>query len=547
MIAIALAAGVVVALLIAAMLFAFCFIQSRWRRAALATRAFPDERAIPLGYVSETADLLPEHTANRLTDSREIKRPHTEVDATKVADAALLDSPGTSDSEDDQENYAICQMSELLTMSPEPKKLTVGELDVDDVESKTAKITLKNVDGENRFIGYCIVGFGGPAFVVGVRTPSGDRFKKVGVLSPGDIAEETLVVHARCQTKKKPSFLLMAVTCESPKLKNKKKKPSSGKNHKATAVARFSALVKPHIKLDPDEIELVSKIGEGAFGMVYFAKWRKKTEVAVKQLKTISGSAAEWEDLKKEAKLQADLRNPYIATLFGIIVDEPAMVTEYFPRGSLQRLLDHALADRVRKPVDIVSFPLRLRFALDVARGMAFIITLDLLHRDLKPGNVLVAELDPRCQSPCCKITDFGTARMIADQAATNKATKGVGTPVFMAPEILKPPESNPVYSEQSELYSYAILLYMLFSAEEPFPESKFACSWKIANFVTEGHRPELGPLDQIVPARWLEDVSSLVRRSWAQEPENRGTFDAAADALDGMLKQVLQDEDGSK
>ena len=447
---------------------------------------------------------LPPHTANALADPEEMARPHTEADALKLATAALADI--------DRRAMASAAdtgaLSGVLRVDPSVVRFETN-LSVDAAEATTAAIKVTNVAFPPAPVRYCLVGFGGRAFVVGLRGrgagAGGDRVKRVGRLDSGETAEETVVVHARCATvKTKPALLAMAV----------------GGGWRASGVVSIAAHVRPHVKIDPEELESIKRIGEGSFGVVYRATWRGD-DVAVKRFKMLSYSPAEMEEVTKEVETQANLHNAYVVTTCGIIVDEMSLVTEFFKLGSLDKLL-------ASRPPEL-TFALRARLALDVARGMLFLVKCDMLHRDLKPGNVLVASMNPRSESACCKLTDFGTARMVCDMGATSQATKGVGTPAFMAPEVLDPPRgSRPAYSEASEVYSYGITLYSVMSAAEAFAEC--SSTIEIYKAVATGGRPDLGAIAGVVPDALAQRVRDLMTDCWAQDPRRRCGFAAIVD-----------------
>jgi len=466
-------------------------------------------------------------------------RPMLEREATDIANSVLFH--GISD--DAAAEISVCnKLSELLRV--DPRKPTAGELEVDSPEPKHVQIELTNADPDGRAVRYCMVAYGGRAYLADFLFPllpeaGATKFKRVGVLEPGCSQTEILEIRARCSTMAKPNILVMALAVPA---KSKNKKNKDDKNEKmarATGKIEVNAIVRPNFKLDPDEIALGRKLGEGSFGCVYEATWRRTT-VAVKKFKLVSLSASDMKDVLKEVQIMSNLRNAYVVTLYGMTVDDMSMITEYFPLGSLDGVIRRAAKDP--DPTANLSFLLRVRFAADVASGMAFLMASNLLHRDLKPGNVLVTSLDPARDTACCKLTDFGTARMVVDEnRADATCTKGVGTPTYMAPEILNPgTDGKPHYSEKSEVYSFAILAYDLFATDEPFPAAAFSNSMQIYKAVTAGQRPDLAKLDGVVPPKYMRDVSLLLDACWQHDPAARLTFAELVDRFRGVFQVAL-------
>jgi len=95
------------------------------------------------------------------------------------------------------------------------------------------------------------------------------------------------------------------------------------------------------------------------------------------------------------------------------------------------------------------------------------------------------------------------------------KQTSGVGTPIYMAPEVL----DGSTYSTSADVYSYSMLLLELFTGVEPYSNDRFPAPWHIARFISQGRRL---PIPSIVPPF----VAKLIRSGWKQNPAERLTFD---------------------
>ena len=181
------------------------------------------------------------------------------------------------------------------------------------------------------------------------------------------------------------------------------------------------------------EVELGQEIGRGAFARVHLGRWRGQ-EVAVKLLDAglaphRAASAAE--ELLRELAIMAALPpHPNVLPLLGAVMAAPvhgnscgpALVTAFCPGGSLFA--------RLRSPAG-ATLGMRelLRVCLGAARGVAHLHAHGVLHRDLKPGNVLLdSASEPR-------LADFGLSRALVAGNA-DPLTGGLGTHVYMAPEV---------------------------------------------------------------------------------------------------------------
>ena len=279
---------------------------------------------------------------------------------------------------------------------------------------------------------------------------------------------------------------------------------------------------KPSMRIDYDDLVFDRVIGEGSFGAVYRGSYQGQP-AAIKTLKAMNESALS--DFVREIDMLGRLRNPYVLTFFGAVIthDKLCMVTEYMALGSLGAVLKkYALSPR-----------LKVRLALDTVRGLAFLHEMNVLHRDIKPGNVLCSSLD--LSAPVlCKISDFGTSRVVtttegAAGAATTTTTgpqqqqqqnKGMGTPLYMAPEIFN--DTMP-YSKASDVFSFGIMLAQVWNERTPYFDCHFDTPWALAAHVTAGNRPTV--LDGC-PAALLQ----LMQQCWAANPAQRPTFaDCAA------------------
>eukprot|EP00668_Euglena_longa_P043689 GGOE01058164.1.p1 GENE.GGOE01058164.1~~GGOE01058164.1.p1 ORF type:complete len:1112 (-),score=260.64 GGOE01058164.1:189-3524(-) len=169
-------------------------------------------------------------------------------------------------------------------------------------------------------------------------------------------------------------------------------------------------------------------LGAGAFGDVYLAMNEAGMPAAVKRVKLGSNVAA---NLPQEIKLLSKYRHENIVAYLGSgliqsTIPQVLIVMEYVACGSLESLL---------KKFGKFQESSVQRYTRDIVRGLSYLHNNGVLHRDVKPANVLVE------QTGVCKLADFGTAAML--QHNESHGADLVGTPQYMAPEVLEGDVSN--------------------------------------------------------------------------------------------------------
>ena len=187
------------------------------------------------------------------------------------------------------------------------------------------------------------------------------------------------------------------------------------------------AVTEVSTKLHFDDIVCDKEIGEGSFGVVY--KWSFLSDVvAVKRMKEVGTSADAVVEFAKEVAMLDKFRCEQIVHFFGAcLIPTHVMVTEFAPWGSLMDCIKN------RPEPDE---PVMEKLMLGAVKGLAYLQANGVLHRDIKPDNVLVFSLDTTLEVNG-KLTDFGSSLNINVVITNMTFTKGVGSPTYMAPEVL--------------------------------------------------------------------------------------------------------------
>ncbi|ELP85046.1 protein serine/threonine kinase, putative [Entamoeba invadens IP1] len=258
-------------------------------------------------------------------------------------------------------------------------------------------------------------------------------------------------------------------------------------------------------RLDYEDLEEEQKIGEGSFGIVYRGTYRGNI-VAIKKMKHHNGTEeTELTEFEKEIQMLDKFRSDFIVHFYGavFIPSKICMVTEFAKFGSLHDLIRN-------KPLEPFAMKLRIKIMTDLARGVEYLHSNGILHRDIKPDNILVVSIEDDVLANG-KLTDFGSSRNINMMMTNMTFTKGIGSPSYMSPEVLHQEK----YKKAADVFSFAVTMYECLKWGEAYGTNDFKFPWKIAEFVNDGHRlPKT--------AEMSEDVYDVVERCWAQDAVQR-------------------------
>ncbi|KAI4355327.1 hypothetical protein L6164_004110 [Bauhinia variegata] len=245
------------------------------------------------------------------------------------------------------------------------------------------------------------------------------------------------------------------------------------------------------------------RIGSGSFAVVWRSRHRHTgLEVAVKEIDKKQLSRKVSENLLKEISILSTIDHPNIIRLFEAIQtqDRIYLVLEFCGGGDLD-----AYIRRHGK----VSEAIARHFMRQLAKGLQVLQEKHLIHRDLKPQNLLLATGEA---TPLLKLGDFGFARSLTPQGLADTLC---GSPLYMAPEIIQ----NQKYDAKADLWSVGAILFQLVTGRPPFDGNSQLQLFQNILTSTELQFPHVA-LKELHP-----DCLDLCRSLLRQNPVERLTF----------------------
>jgi WD40 repeat protein/tRNA A-37 threonylcarbamoyl transferase component Bud32 len=268
-----------------------------------------------------------------------------------------------------------------------------------------------------------------------------------------------------------------------------------------------------------DHYDVLEVVGRGSTGMVLKARDAKlQRVVALKVLAPrLAASAPARQRFVREAQATAAVRDDHVIAIHAVSDDGP------LPYLVMEYIAGVTLADRIKGGP--LALPEILRIGLQVASGLAAAHGQGVIHRDVKPANILLENGVERV-----KLTDFGLA-WAADDARLTHGQVIAGTPQFMSPEQARGEPTD----HRTDLFSLGSVLYLLGTGSAPFHGDTTAAVLKGVGAATP--RP-VRTLNPDVPD-WLGD---LIGKLHARKPDDRITSAReVADLLSGQLARLRQ------
>lgn len=242
-------------------------------------------------------------------------------------------------------------------------------------------------------------------------------------------------------------------------------------NRRRSSLWEDAAIVAARIPFD--KVEVGQLLSRGGYGEVYKGTYREQVVAIKKLLPETRKDLAHIENFLTEIKLQAMLDHPHIVALLGVAwesLSELYAVSEFMAGGDLRALLQsykqrRSTTLRASSPPRPGFNAAKVRIALHVAHALTYLHSLQppVLHRDLKSRNVLLSDtLD-------AKLTDFGSSRVRATTQSQATMTAGVGSSLWMAPEVMV----GQRYDDKSDVFSLGVVLSELDTHELPYANAK--------------------------------------------------------------------------
>lgn len=287
------------------------------------------------------------------------------------------------------------------------------------------------------------------------------------------------------------------------------------------ASIRVTGEVRPKRRRIPPSLaarfEGIRLAGEGAMGTVYRAvDPRLGRPIALKLLKSSEPSLCR--RFVAEARAQARIQHEHVCCVFesGLADGEPYIVMQYIDGQPLSRVRERMTLEQ------------QVKLLQEVAMAVHEAHRQGLIHRDLKPGNILVEQHEDGTWKPY--VVDFGLARQVAEQGQTQTG-EVLGTPAYMSPEQANGDARQ--LDRRTDVYSLGATLYDVIAGRPPFISEH---PWKLLLIAALEDPPPLGQVKPGVP----KDLETIVMKCLERDPARR--YDSAR-ALAEELRRVLDGE----
>ncbi|CAI0559421.1 unnamed protein product [Linum tenue] len=283
-------------------------------------------------------------------------------------------------------------------------------------------------------------------------------------------------------------------------------------------------------EIDLSKLDIKNQIARGTYGTVYRGTYDNQ-DVAVKVLDwgedgmiTVTEAASLRASFRQEVAVWHKLDHPNVTKFVGASMGTSdlkvankqsdghtaracCVVVEYLSGGTLKQYL---IRNRRKK----LAYKVVIQLALDLSRGLSYLHSKKIVHRDVKSENML---LDAQRN---LKIADFGVARVEAQNPSD--MTGETGTLGYMAPEVL---DGKP-YNRRCDVYSFGICLWEIYCCDMPYPDLSFA---DVTSAVVRNNlRPE-------IPRCCPSSLVNIMKKCWDGHAEKRPEMDEVVKMLEAI------------
>ena len=260
--------------------------------------------------------------------------------------------------------------------------------------------------------------------------------------------------------------------------------------------------------------EILDKIGEGGFGVVY-----KGRDPFIKRLVAVKTCTSEEQGIQRrffrEAEIAGNLHHVNVVTIhdFGVEEQTPYLVQEYLDGDDLDTLME-----RSEKPLTVRQ---KVRYLRGIAEGLGYAHSHGVIHRDVKPSNVRILK------NGRVKVMDFGIAKLKDQESRLTQTGMTMGTVAYLSPEQLKGEKLD----HRADIFSFGIVAYELFTGRRPFHSDTIS---KLFQRLLSEPPPPLDPT--LVPAGLIPIVERCLEKNVEDRYPNFGEVIADLDEVRSEL-----------
>lgn len=250
-----------------------------------------------------------------------------------------------------------------------------------------------------------------------------------------------------------------------------------------------------------ERFEIGDKLGEGGMAIVYNGVDRQtKRPIAIKRLRraVVIKNPEQLERFRREAVVLSELRHPNIVSVLDAAVHEGDyyIIMDFIEGGTLRERLD----DTKRLPIIYAA-----NVALDISDALARAHRLGIIHRDIKPDNVLLSH------DSIPYLSDFGQAH-ITDASPLTRPGQVIGTLNYIPPELL----NSKAADRRSDIWSFGVMLYEMLTGFRPFMGENVT---KLMMAILEQPTPDIRKLRPDCPERLVEIVHAMLEKKRRDRP----------------------------